>query len=151
MGKIEPTLGLMRRVVLQAAIIGVPGLIAAAASAEDDADLVKRLIGKTPQPSSRVHLTMPSTFPDGYTVPLTLDVDSPMTEADHVRVVHIIAPRNPIIVTAAFFFTPQSGRAYLSTRIRLAEPQNVLAIAEMSDGAVLMAKTWVKVATNGCA
>jgi sulfur-oxidizing protein SoxY len=82
---------------------------------------------------------------------LTLEVDGPMTQTDHVRLVHVLAPRNPIILVGSFQFTPQSGRACVSTRVRLAEPQNVLAAAEMSDGSVLMAKTWVKVDTNGCA
>jgi sulfur-oxidizing protein SoxY len=94
---------------------------------------------------------MPAVFPNGYSVPLTLDVDTPMSEQDHVRVVHVLAPRNPIVVVAAFHFTPSSGRAHVSTRIRLAAPQTVLAVAEMSDGAVLMARSWVKVATDGCA
>ncbi|MGH6927078.1 MAG: thiosulfate oxidation carrier protein SoxY, partial [Dongiaceae bacterium] len=87
----------------------------------------------------------------GYTVPLTFDVDSPMTEADHVRVVHVVAPRNPLVRVASFHFTPRSGRARVSTRIRLAEPQNVIAVAEMSDGSLLMAKTRVEVEINGCA
>ena len=156
-----PTIAVMRRTVLQTAVQGSIGAAATAIVARpshaanlisvDDRELVRRLIGTAPTESSRIPLRMPPAFGNGYTVPLTLDVDSPMTEVDHVRVVHIVAPRNPIIVTAAFFFTPQSGRAHLSTRIRLSEPQNVLAVAQMSDGAVLMARTWVKVDTNGCA
>jgi sulfur-oxidizing protein SoxY len=94
---------------------------------------------------------MPPVFGNGYTVPLSLEVDSPMIQTDYVRVVHVLAPRNPIIIVGSFQFTPQSGRARVSTRIRLAEPQNVLAAAEMSDGTVLMTKTWVRVDTNGCA
>jgi sulfur-oxidizing protein SoxY len=74
-----------------------------------------------------------------------------MTENDHVRRVHVLAPKNPIIVVATFQFTPQSGSAAVSIRIRLAEPQMVLAVAEMNDGALLMARTWVKVETDGCA
>jgi sulfur-oxidizing protein SoxY len=38
----------------------------------------------------------------------------------------------------------------VSTRIRLAEPQYVLAVAQMSDGTLLMTETWVEAATNGC-
>jgi sulfur-oxidizing protein SoxY len=94
---------------------------------------------------------MPPVFGNGYSVPMTLVVDSPMTEIDHVRSVLIVAPKNPIVVVAKYLFTPQSGRAAVSTRIRLAEPQTVLAVAEMSDGALLMSGTRVKVDTNGCA
>jgi sulfur-oxidizing protein SoxY len=74
-----------------------------------------------------------------------------MTEADHVRSVRIFAPKNPLIEVAGFRFTPQSGRASVSTRIRLAAPQHVLAVAEMSDDTLLMTKAWVEVASNGCA
>jgi sulfur-oxidizing protein SoxY len=97
---------------------------------EDDSELIKKLTGRTP---------------------VTLEVDSPMIQTDYVRLVHVLAPRNPITLVGSFQFTPQSGRARVSTRIRLAEPQNVLAAAEMSDGTVLMTKTWVKVDSNGCA
>ncbi len=113
--------------------------------------LIKHLTGKTPTESDRVHLTMPRVFPNGYTVPLTLVIDSPMTETDYVRYARVLAPRNPLIEVATFHFVPQRSEPRVSTRIRLAEPQHVLAVAEMNDGALLMTKTWVEVATNGCA
>ena len=93
---------------------------------------------------------MPQVFPNGYTVPLTLVIDSPMTEADHVRHVSVLAPRNPLVEVATFQFVPQRSEPRVSTRIRLAEPQHVLAVAEMNDGTLLMTETWVEVATNGC-
>ncbi len=128
-----------------------PSFGAADETQEPTGDLVKRLLGRTAFESSQVHLDMPPVFGNGYSVPLTLTVDSPMTEKDHVRRVHVLAPRNPIIVVAVFAFTARSGRAAVSTRIRLAESQTVLAVAEMSDGALLMARTLVAVDTNGCA
>jgi sulfur-oxidizing protein SoxY len=122
------------------------------ASAGDGAvELIKQLTGKTPAESDRLHLTMPRVFPNGYTVPLTLEVDSPMTEFDHVRHIRVVAPRNPLIEVATFHFIPLRSKPCVSTRIRLAEPQYVLAVAEMNDGSLLMAKAWVEVATNGCA
>lgn len=93
---------------------------------------------------------MPRVFPNGYTVPLTLEIDSPMTEGGHVRKVRVLAPRNPLVEVATFHFVSQRSEPHVSTRIRLAEPQYVLAVAEMNDGALLMAKAWVEVATNGC-
>jgi sulfur-oxidizing protein SoxY len=113
-------------------------------------DLVARLMGKKPIESDRIHLVMPARFPNGYTVPLSLAVDSPMTKADHVRQMKVLAPYNPIVEVATFNLTPERSLARVSTRIRLAEPQFVLAVAEMNDGALLMAKSWVSVATNGC-
>jgi len=118
---------------------------------EAHGELIRKLTGRVPVESPRVHLEMPPVFSNGYTVPLTLEVDSPMIQTDYVRLVHVLAPLNPITLVGSFLFTPRSGRARVSTRIRLAEPQNVLAAAEMSDGSLLMTKTWVNVDSNGCA
>lgn len=141
---------LRRSLLLAASWAGLAAHAHADGDTNDD-DLVRRMIGRAAVLSPLVHLQMPPVFGNGYSVPLTLTIDSPMTETEHVRMVHVLAPQNPIILAARFQFTPRSGRAAISTRIRLAEPQNVLAVAEMSDGALLMARTWVKVDTNGCA
>jgi sulfur-oxidizing protein SoxY len=122
----------------------------ARAETEDTVALVTRLTGKVPVPSSRVSLTMPATFPNGYTVPLALAVASPMTDAEHVKAVRVLAPQNPLIEVATFRFAPGRSQPRVATRIRLAKPQDVVALAEMSDGTLLMAKTWVDVASNGC-
>jgi sulfur-oxidizing protein SoxY len=113
-------------------------------------DLIEQLVGGTVAASDRVHLEMPAEFPTGYTVPMELSVDSPMTEDDHVRGVRVFAPENPIVEVVGFNFVPLRDVAYVSTRIRLARPQYVVAVAEMSDGKLLAAKTWVAVASNGC-
>jgi sulfur-oxidizing protein SoxY len=151
-----PARGLTRRELFLTSVSGfLTATMASPANASEDPDdaaaLINRLTGKTPTESDRLHLVMPRTFPNGYTVPLSLDIDSPMTESDHVRYVRVVAPRNPLIEVATFHFVPQRGQPRLSTRIRLAEPQFVLAFAELSDGTLLMTKTWVEVATNGCA
>jgi sulfur-oxidizing protein SoxY len=144
-----------RRTVLAAAIAGGAGLagVAVAATPEADADAVeaaRRMTGKVVTLSSRLHLVMPSHFANGYIVPFTLRIDSEMTDTDHVRRVQVLAPRNPINPVATFYFVPGRSEPAVSTRIRLAEPQDVLAIAEMNDGALLMARTFVEVDTNGC-
>jgi sulfur-oxidizing protein SoxY len=108
------------------------------------------MTGKAVALSPRLHLLMPSHFPNGYIVPFTLRIDSKMTDTDHVRQVQVLAPRNPINPVATFYFVPGRSEPAVSTRIRLAEPQDVLAIAEMNDGALLMARTFVEVETNGC-
>jgi sulfur-oxidizing protein SoxY len=118
---------------------------------EDPLDVVKQLTGRTAIESDRLHLVMPAVFPTGYTVPMDLDIDSPMTEADHVRQIRVFAPLNPIIEVASFHFVPQRSLPRVSTRIRLAKPQHVVAVAEMNDSVLLMTKAWVDVATNGCA
>lgn len=147
--------GLTRRTVLGAAVAGGAGFAGAALAStqppsDDAAKVVEQLTGRTAIVSDRVHLLMPPVFPNGYTVPLALMIDSPMTEADHVRLVSILAPRNPLVEVATFYFVPQRSEPRVSTRIRLAEPQHVVAVAEMNDGTLLVTETWVEVATNGC-
>jgi sulfur-oxidizing protein SoxY len=117
---------------------------------EEAIDLIEHLTGHRATPSGRVRLLMPAVFPNGYTVPLTLEVDTPMSELDHVRTVRIFAPKNPINEVVGFHFAPLRSAPRVSARIRLAAPQNVIAVAEMNDGAFLMTQTFVKVATNGC-
>lgn len=133
-----------------AALASAPLLSPPGARADEAVALLKRLTGKIPVESDRVHLAMPRVFPNGYTVPLTFAIDSPMTEADHVRYARVLAPRNPLIEVATFHFMPQRSEPRVSTRIRLSEPQYVVAVAEMNDGTLLFAQTWVEVASNGC-
>jgi len=144
-----------RREVLLVACLGGIGLVTAGrrpaqGTGFDPVAVIRELTGKVATASDRVRLQMPPSFPTGYTVPVDLDVASPMTEEDHVRHILLIAPRNPIIEVARFRFSLQCGEARVSTRIRLAAPQFVLAAAEMSDDTLLMASTWVAVATDGC-
>jgi sulfur-oxidizing protein SoxY len=140
----------------RAVLVAVAGGVACATptsslGADDDAaTLIEQLIGRTASQSDRLRLSMPDDFPNGAAVPLTLEVDSPMTQLDHVKEVRVLASRNPIVEVGAFHFTPRHGIARVTTRIRLAEPQYVIAVAEMSDGSLLMNRLWVKVETNGC-
>jgi sulfur-oxidizing protein SoxY len=144
---------LTRRSLLRAAGVAAVSVTAGRAAAEEDAEqaFVATKFGRAPTLSERVRLQMPPRFANGYTVPLALEVDCAMSDADHPRAVHVIAPLNPIQPVATYRFTPASGRARISTRIRLAKPQYVIAVADMSDGSLLMAKTWVVVETDGCA
>jgi sulfur-oxidizing protein SoxY len=148
-----PLAGLTRRELFLASAAGFASatIVSPAKATDEAAELIKRLTGRTATASDRLHLVMPRTFPNGYTVPLNVDIDSPMTENDYVRYVRVVAPRNPLIEVATFHFVPQLSQPRVSTRIRLAEPQDVLAFAELNDGTLVMTKTWVDVATNGCA
>jgi sulfur-oxidizing protein SoxY len=116
----------------------------------DGADIVEGIIGATAIESDRVLLDLPAAFPNGATVPVLVAVDTPMTTADHVRRVRLFAPRNPIVEIMTFGFEPELSLPRVSARIRLSEPQYVIAVAEMNDGAALLAKRFVEVATNGC-
>lgn len=146
------TISVTRRALLTATCVGGASLVSlpSALAIDDGVKLIQQLTGKIPTESDRVHLAMPPVFPNGYSVPLALDIDSPMTETDYVRYVRVLAPRNPIIDVATFYFPPRRSEPRVSMRIRIAEPQYIVAVAEMNDGALLTAKAWVEVATNGC-
>lgn len=111
---------------------------------------IQDMVGRTSIPSDRLALRMPADFPTGYTVPMEIVVDSPMTADDHVKSVRVFAPENPLVEVAAFHFVPARSLPRISSRIRLAGPQDVIAIADMSDGSLLLATAHVSVASNGC-
>ena len=104
--------------------------------------------GATPG-EGRVTLGTPEIAENGNTVPIEVSVESPMTDADHVSEVLILAAGNPNPGVATFKFSAMSGEAVASTRIRLAKTQDVIAIAKMSDGSFFMDKKTVKVTIGG--
>ena len=143
-----------RRIVLAAG--GVAALTAAmaphmvlATPAAVEAEL-KKLLGDRKPLEGKIRLDLPAIAENGLVVPLNFDVESPMTEADHVKAVHVFAEGNPLPGVGAFRFTPESGKASASTRIRLAQTQDIICVAEMADGKVHMARQEVKVTIGGC-
>ena len=100
------------------------------------AEAIRELIGEAALEPGKVKLELPPIVENGNTVPLTVSVDSPMTAADHVTSIHIFNQKNPQPYVAAFHLGPRAGKAAFSTRIRLADSQNVVAIAELSDGSL---------------
>lgn len=100
--------------------------------------------------SGQITLELPQIAENGNTVPITVEVESPMTDADHVKALHIFAEGNPQPEVATFYFSPANGLAKASTRMRLAKTQNVVAVAEMSNGSLFQASTEVKVTIGGC-
>ena len=141
-----------RDTLLGALALGVAGLVPASALASQPVRdrLMAFTGGATPQ-EGRVHLDLPQVAENGEAVPLTVAVDSPMTDADHVAEVLILAHANPRPTVATFAFSPLSGRAEVTTRIRLADTQTVTAVARMSDGGLFMVRREVIVTVGGCA
>jgi sulfur-oxidizing protein SoxY len=104
-----------------------------------EADLIAartKLFGNRPITEGRVTVQLPPIAENGHSVPLQVSVDSPMTEADYVKQVAILSPRNPLPLIGQFHLTPLSGRAVVSTRIRMSGTQAIQAVAEMSDGSL---------------
>jgi sulfur-oxidizing protein SoxY len=113
-------------------------------------EALKKIVGDTKPVDGKVVFDMPEIAENGNTVPFTVTVDSPMTEKDFVKAVHIVSTGNPQPGVATFRFTPQSGRAAVASRMRLARTQDVIALAELSDGKFVQAKRSVKVTIGGC-
>jgi sulfur-oxidizing protein SoxY len=140
----------------QALALGVGGLAAAGgfvtpALAKNDAeDLIKAFTGGKTPAEGKVRLELPEIAENGNTVPIAISVDSPMTAQSHVTDVLVVADGNPRAGVATFHFSPASGVAEASTRIRLATTQNITAIAKMNDGSFFVSTKQVKVTIGGC-
>jgi sulfur-oxidizing protein SoxY len=98
----------------------------------------------------RVQLTLPQLADNGNSVPMKVSVDSPMTAKDHVRAIHLFSERNPVRNMAAFYLGPDAGRAEVVSRVRLAGSQNVIALAELSDGTFWAGSAAVVVTLSAC-
>jgi sulfur-oxidizing protein SoxY len=122
----------------------------ALAAKNDSEDLVKKFTGGKAATEGRVRLDLPEIAENGNTVPMTVSVESPMTEQAYVSDVLIVSDGNPRGGVATFHFSPASGVAEANVRIRLAETQNVIAVAKMNDGSFFMASKPVKVTIGGC-
>ena len=97
-----------------------------------------------------VTLSAPILADNGTLVPVTVHVNSPMTEEDHVSHIYLLSSRNPVMQVAAFSLGPWSGRAEISTRVRLAGTQQLLALARLSDGQFRYAAAEVVVTESAC-
>lgn len=94
---------------------------------------IRNVVGEAQIRTGRVKLDIPPLVENGNTVPMTVSVTSPMTADDHVKSIHVFNEKNPQPNIGNFYLTPSSGRAQVSTRIRLADTQKVVAIARLSD------------------
>lgn len=111
---------------------------------------LKKLYGDKAMAAGKITLDLPQIAENGLVVPVGVSVESPMTSADFVKSVHVFADGNPLPNVVSFHFTPEAGRASAATRMRLAKTQNIICVAEMSNGALFTAKQEVKVTIGGC-
>jgi len=113
-------------------------------------EYIGKISGGSSAADAKITVELPQIAENGNTVPVKFSVESPMTDANYVKTVHILADKNPAPLVATYNFSPLAGKAEISTRMRLARTQNVVVIAEMSDGTVNIAKKEVKVTIGGC-
>ena len=111
---------------------------------------ILEVVKGAPIRDGKVTLDLPPLVENGNTVPMVVTVESPMTEADHVRAIHVFNEKNPQPHVLDARLGPQNGKAFLATRIKLADAQKVVAIAEMSDGTYWRASADVIVTLAAC-
>jgi sulfur-oxidizing protein SoxY len=118
-----------------------PALLAAA---------IRNVVGEAAVQAGKVKLEIPPLVENGNTVPMTVSVESPMTAENHVKSIHVFNEKNPQPNIGNFHLGPHAGRAQVSTRIRLADSQKVIAIARMSDDTFWSASADVVVTLAAC-
>ena len=142
-----------RRRTLQAIAVGVCFLVVrpAAATPEELAAVLGEMFGDRSITRGRVKLDIPRLAENGSIVPVTVSVDSPMTEQDYVKRIHLFAESNPQPRVLDVELGPYNGRARVTTRIRVAISQQVHAIAVMSDDSLWSVAVDVEITVGGCA
>jgi sulfur-oxidizing protein SoxY len=114
------------------------------------ATAIQNVTGGAAVTTGKVKLDVPPLVENGNTVPLTVSVNNPMAPEDHVSSIHIFNEKNPQPNIANFHLGPHAGRAQVSTRIRLADSQRIVAIAKLSDGSFWSASVDVVVTLAAC-
>ncbi len=136
-----------------AAVLGAVPLVTtrpAAATPATMASAIRTVVGDAVVRTGKVKLEVPPLVENGNTVPMMVSVTSPMTPADHVVSIHVFNEKNPQPNMGNFYLGPHAGRAQVSTRIRLADSQKIVAIARLSDGSFWSASVDVVVTLAAC-
>jgi sulfur-oxidizing protein SoxY len=136
-----------------AAVLGAVPIVTmrpAEATPAELASAIRSVTGGAAVKTGKVKLDVPPLVENGNTVPLTVSVANPMAPEDHVRSIHVFNEKNPQPNIANFYLGPHSGRAQVSTRIRLADSQKIVAIARLSDGSFWSISTEVIVTLAAC-
>jgi sulfur-oxidizing protein SoxY len=114
------------------------------------ASAIQNVTGGAAVRTGKVKLDIPPLVENGNTVPMTVSVNHPMAPEDHVTSIHVFNEKNPQASIANFHLGPRNGRAQVSTRIRLADSQKIVAIARLSDGSFWSASVEIVVTLAAC-
>ena len=113
-------------------------------------EAVRMVTGGAPVNRGRVKLDLPPLVDNGNAVPLSVSVESPMTPFDHVKAIHVFTEKNPQPYVLNAYLGPRSARAYIATRMRIADTGTVTAVAQMSDGSFWSGSAEVVVTLSAC-
>jgi sulfur-oxidizing protein SoxY len=122
----------------------------AVATPEELAAALRETFGDRPIQRGKVKLDLPRLAESGNVVPVTVTVESPMTERDHVRSIHLFAEKNNLPRILEVQLGPHNGKAVVSSRVRLAITQQVLAVALLSDNSLWSAAAEIEVTVSSC-
>ena len=144
-----------RKVVVMGASLAATSLLPINVLAQSDSqktaeEIIQEFTGGAEIGSGNLMLTTPEIAENGNQVKVSFEMDSPMTNSDHIKTVYILADGNPSPNVAKFSFTPEMGSCSATTRIRLSKTQNVYLLAENNNGQFLMTNAQVKVTIGGC-
>ncbi len=114
-----------------------------------DATFKRLFKGKTPS-MAKVTLEAPTIAETGATVPISIDVESPMSQSDYVEAIYVLVEDNPVPLVGIFHFSPANGKAFLATRIKMAKTSKIHAVAKTNKGDLFSATKDVKVTLGGC-
>lgn len=123
---------------------------AAEATSADLAAAIKAVTGSADLRTGKVTLEIPPIVENGNTVPMTVSVESPMTADDYVKAIHVFNEKNPQPHVFNAWLSPANGKAQVGTRIKLADTQKIVAIAETSKGEFWTASAEVIVTIAAC-
>src|ERR1700716_1198534 len=136
-----------------AAVFGAVPIVTLRPSEATSATLaaaIKNVVGAAEVRTGKVKLDVPPLVENGNTVPMTVSVSNPMTSNDYVKSIHVFNEKNPQPNIGNFYLGPRAGRAQVSTRIRLADSQKIVAIARLSDGTFWSVSVDVVVTLAAC-
>lgn len=145
--------GISRRQAVAALGLGGIAVTLVPLRAEATPDSAKKLLSdlvKATPKAGKVQIKTQEIAENGNTVPVRITVDSPMSDSDYVKEIHVVSDHNPSPGVASFILSPAAGKADVEFRMRMAETQNVIAVAVMSDGSAWTAAREVKVTIGGC-
>jgi sulfur-oxidizing protein SoxY len=133
-------------------LVGLAGSLALPALAQEEKldPLAAKVAKGAPMKKGKVTVTLPQLADNGNSVPIRIVVDSPMTEADHVKSIHLFSERNPVSNMANFYLGPRAGKAEIDSRVRLAGSQKVTAVAALSDGTYWYDAASIVVTLSAC-
>ena len=113
-------------------------------------EAIGKVVGNAQVRQGRVKLDIPPLIDNGNAVPVSVEVESPMTDADHVKTIHLFTERNPQPYVFTAHIGPRAGKARIATRARIGDSGDVTAIAQMSDGSFWSDSVRVIVTLSAC-